>query len=146
MKKFQSLIINILIFSGTLTGMLFLSEYVFRKLLFSKNEAFNYLRDPGFYSDYLNEDDYWKLYYLFGKESRPPENPHPLLGWTGNRNATSFIHNDAWKSGERRPVLLYGDSYAQCMPEADCFEDFLSNDTSFPSKFYFLNYGVGGFG
>lgn len=144
--KLKATLINLFVFLVSITVMLFLAEMLFRKLIFSDIDSFKNLRDPGLYSDYLNEDNYWKLYYIFGGEAKPPEFPHPLLGWVGNFNRNSFIHADAWKVGNRRPVLLYGDSYAQCMPEVSCFEDILNSDSSFNSTHFLINYGVGGFG
>lgn len=146
MKTLRSVLLNTSLFLGSLLVTLGVAEFVFRKLIFGSSEAFKNLRDPGYYSDYLNEDNYWKLYFLFGGESKPPENPHPLLGWVGNFDRNTLVHNETWKIGNKRPVLLYGDSYAQCMPGVKCFEDVLNNQPGFKESNYFINYGVGGYG
>ena len=141
---------NTLVKLALLLGSTFLAlcvaEWVFRKVLFGENPAFAALRDPGKYSDPFDEADNWKLYYLFGGEYRPPEHPHPLLGWIGDFGPHSLMHNRINEVHGRRPVLLYGDSYAQCMPEVSCFQDILNVDSSFSREHYLLNYGVGGFG
>lgn len=146
MKRIKPILLNFTVFFVSLTLTFGAAEFIFRKLIFGKSEAFKNLRDPGYYSDYLNEDNYWKLYYLFGGESKPPENPHPLLGWVGDFNRNTLIHNNAWNIGSKRPVLLYGDSYAQCMPEVLCFQDLLNNTPGFNESHYLINYGVGGYG
>ena len=142
----RSTLIKIALLLGSTLLALCMAEWVFRKVLFGENPAFAALRDPGKYSDPFNEADNWKLYYLFGGEYHPPEHPHPLLGWIGDFGPKSLMHNRINEVHGRRPVLLYGDSYAQCMPEVSCFQDILNADTAFSREHYLLNYGVGGFG
>lgn len=137
---------NYLLFFGSIAITLLIAEFGFRMMLFGNSEAFKKLRDPGLYADYFNEDDYWKLYYLFGGEYKPPANPHPLLGWIGDFHRNSLLHNRVADIQNRRPVLLYGDSYAQCVQGVTCFQDILNNDSSFSREHYLLNYGVGGYG
>lgn len=131
---------------GSTTIALLAAERMFRWALFGNDPAFAALREPGKYADPFDESDNWKLYYLFGGTYRPPDHPHPLLGWIGDFGPRSLMHNMISKVGERRPVLLYGDSYAQCMPEVACFEDLLNTDSAFARSHYLLNYGVGGYG
>jgi len=137
---------NLLVFVITLVVALCIAEYAFRKMIFSKSKAFANLHNPGDYADYLNDDNYWKLYSTFGGEYKPPADPHPLLGWIGDFQRGSLMHNQIGNVRDRRPVLLYGDSYAQCVATERCFQDFLNNDSSFSKGHYLLNYGVGGYG
>ena len=139
-------LVNILILFVSVFIALFVGELAFRAVIFSGSEIFKNLRNPENYASSNNESDYWKLSYEFGGEYKPPKNPHPLLGWIGNFDRETLMHNDAGKLNNRRPVILYGDSYAQCVAEALCFEDFLNNDSAFLKEHYFLNYGVGGYG
>ena len=129
-----------------------IAEIGFRAFLFSDAPLFSKLREPSIYAkiypddfSQIFSDDYWKLYYLFGGSEKPPKNPHPLLGWVGDFDRETLTHNQTGQIKKRRPVLLYGDSFAQCV-EADCFQDQLNQDSTFAKDHYFLNYGVGGFG
>ncbi len=139
-------------------------------MIFGSIKSFQHLRNPGLYST-ENSENYWKLYYRFGGSFKPPKNPHPLLGWIGSFNRDTYDHYDMQKAAGKKPVLLYGDSFAQCVDTVQCFEDILNNDPSFsgtghamdnwtvypslsmlprpaagPDDHYLLNYGVGGYG
>jgi hypothetical protein len=123
------------------------SEVIFRALLFSTVGFMEKFRTPGLYVDYDLEDNYWKLYYLFDGKLKPPANPHPLLGWIGNFSRETYLHNDATNIKGRKPVLLYGDSFAGCLTtQEECFQGILNADGEFGEKFYYLNYGVGNYG
>jgi hypothetical protein len=124
---------------------LLLGEFILRWMLFSGGDAFADLRKPEYFAN-VSEDAYWKLYYEFGGEYKPPEEPHPLLGWTVNFDRDHYMHWDMKYVEKRRPVLLYGDSFAMCVEEVDCFQDILNQDSSFTRANYLLNYGVGGYG
>lgn len=102
-------------------------------------------RDPAIYGDYFSDDDYWKLRHKLGDKYKPPEHPHPLLGWVGNFDSESYNHNDDEGIACRTPVLLYGDSFAQCATEI-CFQHLLNGDEEFAKNYYLLNYGVSGYG
>lgn len=140
----------------TLISTLFalvLVELLLRFMLFSGNDAFESLRNPSAYvvevdnqfEDFYHED-YWKLIHRFGKGIKNLEDPHPLLGWCGFFNNQTLEHVESEQINGRRPVLLYGDSFAQCVDSVRCFEDFLNHDSLFSANHYFLNYGVGGYG
>lgn len=140
-RRLQNL--ALLLFSTAIT--LVIAEYAYRWMLFNGGENYKSMRDPAFFcSD--SEDDYWKLYYKFGGEFKPPKNPHPFLGWVGQFDRESYLHFDAIQAHQKRPVLLYGDSFSACVEEADCFEDILNQDSTFTNQNYLLNYGVGGYG
>ncbi len=146
MTKHRAFLINFLVFCISTLIMFGVAEFIYRQLLFSNIKVFSGLRNPGFYSDYLNEDNYWKLYYMFGGDFKPPENPHPLLGWIGNFDRTTLKHEEREQAGLRRPVLLFGDSYAACIGNVSCFQDILNHDSLFSKDHFLLNYGVGGYG
>ncbi len=146
MNKSNSRIINISIFVFVLILGFIIAEYAFRAMLFSEYKAFDNLKNPG---DYCNSDiheDYWKLFYKFNEEYRPPENPHPLLGWKGGFHPESYIHHAFRYLGNKKPVLLFGDSFARCVDQSKCFQEILNNDDEFTNDNYLLNYGVGGYG
>jgi len=145
-------IINILLLLATISIALLLAEYAFRRMVFSENKAFAFLKDPSIYSppieyqgDYFFEEDYWKLLYEFNQQINVAH-PHPIMGWTGNFSIESLIHYENNLLKGRKAVLLYGDSFAMCVDEVDCFEDILNSDSTFSSTLYLLNYGVGGYG
>ncbi len=151
-KVRKNRIINISLLILTTVIMLVLAEYAFRLILFSDSEIFAYLRNPYYYSDHIkheNEDfyneNYWKLNYLLNGNFNV-ENPNPLLGWTGFFGKKTLDHRD-WKAAKgKRPVLLYGDSFAMCVDSVECFEDILNRDSAFASDNFLMNYGVGGYG
>lgn len=134
-----------LVFIISLGIALFLGEMAMRWMIFKGGDAFAQLRRPEYFAD-ISEDAYWKLYHEFGGEYQPPEKPHPILGWVGAFDRVCYMHHDLKDLEHRRPVLLYGDSFAQCVPEVDCFEDILNADSNFTRANYMLNYGVGGYG
>ena len=124
----------------------FAAELALRALLFSGGERFAGLRRAGRYADPDCEEDYWKLDYAMGPEFPPPEHTHPVLGWVGRFSPRTYRHDDEGLLGRRRPVLLYGDSFACCSPQSRCFEDLLAQEPDFAAGHLLLNYGVGGYG
>lgn len=143
--KLKSVLPNLLLLLFTVVVCLVIAEFAYRKILFNKNDKFKLLRKPELYGDYFNDDDYWKLYHIFGGEYGAPQNPHPLLGWIGDFNRETLRHNKADCIKRKRPVLLYGDSFAECVEGAECFQSIMNNDSAFASEHYLLNYGVGGY-
>ncbi|MFT5051077.1 MAG: hypothetical protein ACI8QZ_002485 [Chlamydiales bacterium] len=94
------------------------------------------------------EDDYWKLRYLFrdaARAHRPPS--HPLLGWhTAEVDPDDLEHRAHGALAGRRPILLYGDSFAACVtPAAECWQG-LIEASPYGMSFALLNYGTGGYG
>jgi hypothetical protein len=153
MRKKTKLILLSIVFSILLVLLaFFIVELIFKSLLFSDWGALNSFRKPFLYADWYSDNDYWKLQYIwqdkFPPEARyyPPEEPHPYLGWIGDFSGVSFIHNKSSDLRERRPVLLYGDSFAQGMDNAIFIQDVLNNDHEFSEKYCMLNYGVAGYG
>lgn len=137
---------ELLLAAGTLTVALVLAELGFRALLFSEVPLPAKLRDPWLYADYFSEDDFWILQHIFEAGPSPPTDPHPLLGWIGRFSGESYLHDRSVELADRRPVLLYGDSFSQCVGDVECFEDILNADGDFSERHFLLNYGVGGYG
>ena len=150
MKKSRLVNLFLLLFSISLS--FFTAEYILRKLLFMDNEQFESLRDPAFYAIYPQDpnedfynDDFWKLNYLFNR-SFDLKKPNPLLGWTGFFDRETYVHWYEDTTGKRRPVLLFGDSFAMCIDSVECFDEYLNSDTLFSDSNVLYNYGVGGYG
>lgn len=150
-KKSKRLINTGLFLLATAFAVLSL-ELIFRAMLFSDIKAFSFLRSPYEYAPNIREgnldyydEDFWKLNYLFNRQF-VINDPHPLLGWTGAADKKTFKHREEDLLNGRRPVLLFGDSFAQCVDSVDCFEEILNSDPEFSDNHFLLNYGVGGYG
>jgi hypothetical protein len=144
--KVPNRIINLTISLVAILVTFIVSEALLRLALFSSNPTFEFLRHPQYYADYFSDDDYWKLYARFDGRHKPPESPHPVLGWVGAFSRDDYSHHQSANIHDRKPVLLYGDSFAKCSQGVLCFEDILNNDNEFSRDHYFLNYGVDGYG
>jgi hypothetical protein len=146
--KLRRLVLNL--FGITLPALILTavaSEAIFRTLLFSQVGFMEKFRKPELYFDYDSESNYWKLYYLFGGKLKPPTNPHPLLGWGESFYRETYLHTEAPNIKGRKPVLLYGDSFAGCLTtHEECFQGVLNADDEFAARCYFLNYGIGNYG
>jgi len=136
---------NLLLLFSSISILLIILELVFRWMLFGNSPSFQNWRNPGLYASVFS-DEYWKLSYYWNTHGRPPPDPHPLLGWTGLYDRGSLVHYDFPLIGKRRPVLLFGDSFSQCIDTVKCFQKFLNSDTAFAKDNFLLNYGTGGFG
>ena len=143
---------NLLLVIISITLTLVVVEFALRVVLYNDNSVYDFLRKPELYAHYERDDtehiyreDYWKMCFLFSGD-KSIEKPHPLLGWDGNFDSETYEHADEFFSKGKRPVLLFGDSFSQCIDSTECFEDFLNSDTAFANHFYLLNFGVGGFG
>ena len=141
----RRLILGLAAASLSLAISLGVAELGLRGLLFSDGEAGAFLRDPKRFADAFADDDYWKLYRRWTPTYPPPKKPHPLLGWVWKVDA-KWRHQDDGELRGRRPVLLYGDSYANGVPPARLFQEILVDDEVFSRDHYLLNYGVGGYG
>jgi hypothetical protein len=130
-----------------------LSELGLRAVLFglppSLANLARALRRPELYTAAREESLYWKLQYLWGPpEERIPRarNPDPLLGWRSRAVRADYSHVDMEALGSRRPILLYGDSFAMCVTaDDDCFQG-LVRSSDLGADHALLNYGVGGYG
>lgn len=98
----------------------FLTEGIIRIGLFSNFFKLTRLRQPGLYAGYSEDDDYWKLYYRWIGEFRPP-NPkaiHPILGWSQvwiEKDNPLGLQKESLTlmSSDKTKVLFYGDSYVR---------------------------------
>ena len=95
------------------------------------------------------EDEYWHLRWTIDEGERkymsPPHDAR--LGWVNARfDPESRLHGTVDELPGRRPLLLYGASYIDCMTaRPDCFERLLrSSDVA--RELCLRNYGVGGYG
>ncbi len=138
MKKIA---IIISINAAIIAGLFITAELTFRGLLFSKLPFMEVFREPGFYADWYSSDDAWKLHYLFGHWSGP-KHPDPLLGWVKPGIHIGTYHHDAAKIlGSNRPVLIYGDSFAEGFDS-----QFIESAKAFPDSCGIVNCGVSGYG
>jgi hypothetical protein len=136
---------RLLLLTFSLLFALLVGELFLRWVIFHGGEGFKQLRDPGNYFHAWDEG-YWKLHYRVDTHSKPPQNPHPYLGWTQKMNPTMYYHSEGYQLKKRRPVLLYGDSFSACIDSVQCFEDILNADSTFARDNFLLNYGTGGYG
>ena len=128
MKK--SVFVKLLVFAFSLFLSLLIAELVFRWMVFGTNLKFQHLRNPGLYASETS-DDYWKLYYRLDGFYKPPKNPQPVLGFISRFDRITLDHDNIDSLKNKRPVLLYGDSFAQCIDTVECFQHILNRDSSF---------------
>lgn len=145
--NFKNALINTAVFMVSLLLCLGTAEFAFRWMIFGNNKKFANLRNPGDYADWNSEYIYWYLLTKWNLNGYLPASSIPLLGWVTPRyNCLTFEHNEDKTLGEKRPVLLYGDSFSSCVDSTICFDEFLNADSSFSQKHHLLNFGTGGFG
>ncbi len=124
------------------------AELALRWILFgsSTNATARRLRQAEWYTPGFDAD-YWKLQARFALASaRPPPGPDARLGWTGDIEPGTCAHPDEARLGEREPVLLYGDSYAECVtPPEECWQGVFERSEFAPRRML-LNFGVRGYG
>lgn len=104
------------------------------------------LRDPDLFADARFDQDYWTLTELLGPTGVNPFEFDPRLGWRSSRFGPDYEHQDEVHVGRRRPILLFGDSFANCLTsELECFEGLFAN-SPYTGSGAILNYGVAGYG
>ena len=144
---------RVVLLLALLAGALLLAEIGLRQVIFSQTPSVRSLawrvRSEGNFTDELVDDDFWKLRWLFrpaGQEQAYYPH-HEVLGWTsGAFDPETFEHRDEGKLRGRRPVLLFGDSFAHCVTEfGTCWQDLLER-SPLSDRFRLLNYGVRGYG
>ena len=120
-----------------------LSDFEFARAIGRAALAPERLFDP------KSESDYWKVRYrlLPAAARRDADSPHPVLGWVPPMvEPKELAHAAEPRLAGRRPVLLYGDSFAACVEEAqDCWQDLLER-SELGSTHVLVNYGAGGYG
>jgi len=121
--------------------ILFVDVPGLRKVTLQLRQANNFFekREPGF----------WTTSVAFTPTDRLKPIPafDPLVGWAGSRvEPGTYRHRDENALAGRRPVLLFGDSFAECVtPPQECWQGLL-NRSEFGRTHFLLNYGVGGYG
>ncbi len=131
----------------------FLAELALRFLLFSEHPAIvrrtHALRQSANFADRRYDEEIWKLLYEFDAATRKHDNARfdPVVGWVRPEvTPLTYVHAGAAEIGRRRPVLLFGDSFANCVTGAsDCWEGLLAS-SPLASDFAVLNYGTWGYG
>ena len=107
------------------------------------------LRDPNRFADALSDDDFWKLQRSFQAkaDSDQFERSHPDLGWVpASVRSESLAHRAERTLRARRPVLFYGDSFAECVvPTEDCWETLL-DESPLADELCMLNFGTCAYG
>jgi hypothetical protein len=107
------------------------------------------LRAPSLYADPWSDEVFWRLTQRFYGDpgTLSDERYHPLLGWrTRNFDAVTYEHSGAARLNGRRPVLLYGDSFAHGVtPRSDSFEGLMER-SPLGANHQILNYGVHAYG
>jgi len=117
-------------------------------MIFGNFQFGQFLRHASFYADGSSDDDYWKLVYLFSSRNGSERHYDRLLGWVNHRiSACYYTHPKESEIDGRVPVLLYGDSWAECLtPSAQCFDGILNSDPRFRKRFYMINFGISAYG
>ena len=106
------------------------------------------LRQP---QNFFTQDEpgFWTTSVRFTPTERlkPVPNFDPVVGWTGSRvEPLTYEHDDEDLLLTRRPVLLYGDSFAECTTgPRECWQGLLQRSGRGRTH-ALLNYGVGGYG
>ena len=112
--------------------------------------AVAWARRPGLWADSQSDDLYWALLQRWTPrdvriDRAPRFDAH--LGWSSTKfNPPSYWHTAEEGLADRRPVLLYGGTFALCNTLArDCFQGLMRRSGLDPDMFL-LNYGVDGYG
>lgn len=118
--------------------------------LFSDVFRVRALRNPAFYAHNEASDDFWKLRILF-MENPPHVDPFhdPLLGHRKpSIEPRTYKHAKDGEINGRIPVLLYGDSFANCgdLPREKSLEGILNSDPRFNERHFLVDYAVGAHG
>ncbi|MBI5739931.1 MAG: hypothetical protein HZA16_04340 [Nitrospirae bacterium] len=148
----KSFVLNVVVLCLSIILSFIVIEIIWRIILFSDIEIFAKQRLPELYADEYADDDFWKLrFQLNKKEYLPLFNKAMKANRYQARQINRYIdgnfkHIDVEHLNNRRPVLMYGDSFVACYSQDDCFDHILNNDTAFSRNHYLLNYGVGGYG
>ncbi len=138
------------------TGALALvgTEVALRLLLFGDSpvlaRAGRGLRRAGRWADPRRDPLFWKLNYYWAHPDRRRARanfPDPLLGWRSRDiEPETYVHRGLAALGARRPLLLYGDSFAQGVGDREDRYEALFEGLPEAREFALLNYGVGGYG
>jgi hypothetical protein len=129
------------------TGLLL--EIALHALVLGDTQHGTRLRHARLYADRRSEAFYYQLDQHLRREpgELPLELENAQLGWVDPAfDRVSFAHTREADLAGRRPVLLFGDSYARCMcDELNCFEGLMEH-SEWAASHRLYNYGVRGYG
>ena len=129
--------------------VLVLCELGLRWVLFGGHGTGFGLRNPAFFAERHDEERFWRLMQRFRGDPGPLEDDlyHAELGWRSRWfDPVTYEHKDGVRLAGRRPVLLFGGSFARCtVPQVDCFEGLLERSPLHETHML-LNYGTPAFG
>jgi hypothetical protein len=105
------------------------------------------LRDPALYSPRWSDARHALAWTFSDPELRRDVLRHPRLGWTHSRfDPVTWAHEQEGLLRGRRPVLLFGDSFAACVTaRRDCWGGLLER-SDLSDRYRLLNYGVPAYG
>ena len=132
-------------------GVVLLPELALRFLLFGDSALAERLgapfRRPELYA-LAQSREHWALqarWTPMAEKFRPLLDP--VLGYRSQEiDANTYRHADEVELRGRRPVLLYGDSFAQCATRPEQCWQGLMEGSDLAARYALLNYGVGGYG
>lgn len=108
------------------------------------------LRDPARFGSYKSDDAYWEMKARLTPAEHLIRDPgwDPIVGWTsGPVHASDLSHDDEPRLRGRRPILLFGDSYAFGVPGLTVGSFARWTEASDIARDWcMLNYGCGGHG
>ncbi len=133
---------------------LVLAELGLRTLLFSEVRWIARLGQPlrqaEFYTHHRNGDEGLIVRSLFfpSRLRAAVKTPHPELGWirAALLDPVTLRQRTTADDGVQRPVLFYGDSFTQCVRDADVCWGELLEESEFGDRSFLVNYGTGGYG
>ncbi|MBI5362673.1 MAG: hypothetical protein HZA53_05805 [Planctomycetes bacterium] len=132
---------------------LLLSEGCVRWLVFSPDPLAAKLgaevRTPDAFGRPDSSERWWYLQRRFAEEGSiaPTRGPNSELGWDiGLLDPETGLQRAVESLGDRRPILLYGDSFAAGVTAPGCRFQSLCDRSDLADRFVLLNHGVGGYG
>jgi hypothetical protein len=137
---------------GSLALACLVLEGALRFVLFSDFARAHFgwkLRQAGLYAPVESGRELWKLRARLAGPAAA--RPHPVfdarVGWLSDAiDPRTLAHRDEPELAGRTPVLLFGDSYAQCVgPPEECWQGLLDR-SPLGATHALLNYGVSGYG
>jgi len=113
----------------------------------------DFFRNPRLYAGWLDDDDHWKLRYMWQKSGAELEGggfvPDPLLGWAPARtpqNPLGVLTTRPYQPDfGAKTVLFYGDSYVYGMSPTPIEQRVPQQLDRFLPDFAVYNYGVVGY-
>ena len=125
------------------------AEFALRWVLAGEGVGWR-LRNPSLYADPRSDDDFWKLHRQFRKPSERDgfARRDARLGWLdADIEPATYAHVDEARVSARRPILLFGDSYAACVTSREeCWEGLVDDDPELRETHVVVNYGTAAFG